>query len=269
MSGAPRPGWGHADITQTGDRVSKMRRLRRQEQQRNPRDGEYHERAPRDPVCPAPPEAAGIGPGDLLATFDGVRVATQGDVVPVTGEREATVVLRRAEGTSEVTRTLAVDGFLRAPPADLVAAALIALSALALVLVLGAPARPLLAASLQREISRMRAGLVPAFRSAVRDALPPAGALALVDACGYALLAAMPFGQYLVAAQLDVGILFVAAATAVSAAAVVAGVAGVVDAASEFSTRVLRPLAAALCCLARERISSFSCFNEAPCGVFA
>jgi NADH-quinone oxidoreductase subunit H len=164
-------------------------------------------------------EAAGIGPGDLLATFDGVRVATLGDAVPVTGEREATVVLRRAEGTSEVTRTLAVDGFRRAPPADLVAAALVALSALALVLVLGAPVRPLLSASLQRVISRMRAGLVPAFRSAVREALPPAGALALVDALGYALLAAMPFGQYLVAAQLDVGILFVAAATALTAAA--------------------------------------------------
>jgi CDP-diacylglycerol--serine O-phosphatidyltransferase len=29
MSGAPRPGWGHADITQTGDRVSPMRRLRK------------------------------------------------------------------------------------------------------------------------------------------------------------------------------------------------------------------------------------------------
>lgn len=164
-------------------------------------------------------EAAGISPGDTLVTFDGVRVATVGDVVPATGEREASVVLRRAEGAAESTRTLAVDGFRRAPPADLVAAALLALSALALVIVLGAPVRPAIAASLQRLVSRMRAGAVPAFRSAVRDALPPAGPLALVDALAYALLAAMPFGQYLVAAQLDVGLLFVAAATALTVAA--------------------------------------------------
>jgi NADH-quinone oxidoreductase subunit H len=57
------------------------------------------------------------------------------------------------------------------------------------------------------------------LRSAVRDALPPAGALALVDALAYALLAAMPFGQYLVAAQLDVGLLFIVGATALTAAA--------------------------------------------------
>jgi NADH-quinone oxidoreductase subunit H len=164
-------------------------------------------------------EAAGILPGDSLATFDGVRVVDVGDVVPRAGEREATVVVRRAEGSSESTRTLAVDGFRRAPPADLVAAALIALSALALVLLLGAPTRPRLAASLQRVVSRMRAGMVPAFRSALRDALPPTGPLALVDALAYALLAAMPFGQYLVAAQLDVGLLFIAAATALTVAA--------------------------------------------------
>jgi CDP-diacylglycerol--serine O-phosphatidyltransferase len=29
MSGAPRPGWGHSDISQVGDRVSPMRRLRK------------------------------------------------------------------------------------------------------------------------------------------------------------------------------------------------------------------------------------------------
>ena len=44
-------------------------------------------------------------------------------------------------------------------------------------------------------------------------ALPPAGLPALVDAAACALLALMPFGQYLVAAQLDVGILFVGATT--------------------------------------------------------
>jgi NADH-quinone oxidoreductase subunit H len=181
-------------------------------------------------------EAAGIVQGDILETFDGVRVSTAGDVLPVSGEREATVVLRHDVGAApgersprpsaanpaEAMRTLAVDGFRRSPPADLVGAALLALAALAIVVAFGAPARPALAAPLQRVISRMRAGLVPAFRSAVREALPPPGPMALVDALLYALLVAMPFGQYLVAAQLDVGLLFVAAATALTVAALLA-----------------------------------------------
>lgn len=167
-------------------------------------------------------EAAGIAPGDVIETFDGVRVSTAGDVLPASGEPEATVVLRRGGGPSEATRTLAVEGFRRAPPADLVGAALIALVALALVLSLGAPSRPAFAAPLQRVISRMRAGVVPRFRSAVHEASLAPGPLALVDAGVYALLAAMPFGQYLVAAQLDVGLLFVAAATALTVAALLA-----------------------------------------------
>jgi NADH-quinone oxidoreductase subunit H len=63
--------------------------------------------------------------------------------------------------------------------------------------------------------------LARALAAVAHEALPPAGAPALVDVVAYGLLAAMPFGQYLVAAQLDVGILFVAAATALSAAALV------------------------------------------------
>jgi NADH-quinone oxidoreductase subunit H len=62
-----------------------------------------------------------------------------------------------------------------------------------------------------------------ALAAATLDALPPAGAPALVDGVVCALLVAMPFGQYLVASQLDVGLLFVGAATALAAAALVAG----------------------------------------------
>jgi NADH-quinone oxidoreductase subunit H len=45
------------------------------------------------------------------------------------------------------------------------------------------------------------------------------GAPGVVDVAACALLAAMPFGQYLVAARLDVGLLFVVAATALAVAA--------------------------------------------------
>ena len=57
--------------------------------------------------------------------------------------------------------------------------------------------------------------------AAARETLPPASASALVDAGVAALLAVMPFGQYLVAARMDVELLFFAAATALAVVAVV------------------------------------------------
>jgi NADH-quinone oxidoreductase subunit H len=67
------------------------------------------------------------------------------------------------------------------------------------------------------------ARLVAGLSLAVAAALPTAGVPAVVDACAAALLAVMPFGQYLVAAKLDVGILFVGAATTLVATALVVG----------------------------------------------
>ena len=183
-------------------------------------------------------DAAGILPGDVLASFDGVRVGSPADVVPAPGARDALVGVRRGGGATESMKTVMVDGFRRAPPAELLGAALIAIAALAIVLLFAAPLRPRLAASLQRVVgfahaararrqarqrSRPRGGSWPCSPRRRGDALPPAGAPAMVDALVCALLAIMPFGQYLVAAQLDVGLLFVAAATALATAAGVAG----------------------------------------------
>jgi len=179
--------------------------------------------------------SAGLVAGDVVASFDGVRVGAATDVVPATGEREATLGVRRAGASVESVVPLPVDGFRRAAPVELLGAALLVFGALAVVLLFGAPARPSVAARLQRAVSRLRAASSPAARGSVlarlgralaaatRDALPPAGAPALVDGVVCALLAVMPFGQYLVASQLDVGLLFVGAATALAAAALVAG----------------------------------------------
>jgi NADH-quinone oxidoreductase subunit H len=181
-------------------------------------------------------DAAGLMPGDVLASFDGVRVGSPADMVPAPGERDAVVGVRRGGGASESMKTVTVDGFRRAPPAELLGAALIALAALAFVLLFAAPLRPAVAAPLQRVVARLRAQagsrraagvtswerMVSSIAQAARVALPPAGAPAMVDVLVCASLAAMPFGQYLVAAQLDVGILFVAAATALVTAALVA-----------------------------------------------
>jgi NADH-quinone oxidoreductase subunit H len=180
-------------------------------------------------------ERSGIGAGDVLLSFDGVRVGSTGDVLPAAGDREAVVGVRHGASTSELPRTVSVDGFLRAPPAGLFGSALAVLAALAVVVILGAPLRAQLEATIQRAVSRLRdhSATVPGARASIwarmaramsgvaNDALPPSGATAIADAVACALLLAMPFGQYLVAAKLDVGLLFVAATTALAAAVLV------------------------------------------------
>ncbi|HEY1690956.1 MAG TPA: NADH-quinone oxidoreductase subunit H [Polyangiaceae bacterium] len=176
-------------------------------------------------------EVAGLAAGDVIAAFDGVRVETVADAVPASGARDATLAVRRGGAPLEVTRTVPVDGFRRAPPTELLGAGLLVLAALVVVLLFGGPAwgAGWIAALASRLRARAEGGgtakgtgwqrLGRSLAAAARDALPPLGPTAVVDAGVCALLAAMPFGQYLVAAQLDVGLLFVAASTALATAA--------------------------------------------------
>ncbi len=199
----------------------------------------------------SPAEASGIVAGDVLTSFDGVRVASAGDLVPPPGEREATVGVRTGglAALSEVSphaadgsRSLSVDGFRRAPPSEILGAALFVVAALAILFFFGVfgffgSIHSAVTTSLQRAVSRfrVRGGMTAKARqsnwagaargmlaAAAHETTPPASAPALVDTVVCALLGAMPFGQYLVAARLDVGVLFLVAATALAVAAVVA-----------------------------------------------
>ncbi len=181
-------------------------------------------------------EAAGISSGDMLTSFDGLRVASAGDVLPAPGAREAAVGVRHAGSPAEVVHAVSVDGFRRASAAELLPPAMMALGALVVVVLFAGFARPPLGAAVQRLVARVRtrvghatpgrgwrwSRLGRALTAVAGDALPPAGAAALVDTAAWALLAAMPFGQYLVAARLDVGIMLVAAATALAGAILIA-----------------------------------------------
>jgi NADH-quinone oxidoreductase subunit H len=169
----------------------------------------------------SPAEAAGIGVGDVILGFDGVRVSTAGDLVPAAGEHEATLTVRAPGASAEASRRVSLDGLRRAPSVELLDAAVLIVAALGILLLLGAPAPAPIAAALQRAASRLRArgGFV---RSALREALAPPSAWALVDAGVAALLLVMPFGQYLVAARMDVELLIFLAVTALAVAAVVA-----------------------------------------------
>ncbi len=186
-------------------------------------------------------EASGIAAGDVIATFDGVRVDSLGDLSPAPGEREAIMGVRRVDSPNVTPRTLAVEGLRRPAAAEFLASALLLVGALAIALLFGSPMRPSVATALQRFIARVRARVAavrPEGKGAtaagqapwdvtlralstlvLRDVLPPTGAPAVIDVAACALLAAMPFGQYLVAAHLDVGLLFAAAATLLAAAA--------------------------------------------------
>ena len=172
----------------------------------------------------SPADVAGVAAGDVIASFDGVRAAAAGDLIPAAGEHEATLGVKTQGANAETPRPIAVEGFRRAPAAELLGGALLIVAALALLLLLGSPVPGLLATPLQRAAARLRAagGFSRALSAAVGEIVPPASAPALVDAMGGATLAVLPFGQYLVAARLDVELLFFLAATALAVAAMVA-----------------------------------------------
>jgi NADH-quinone oxidoreductase subunit H len=182
-------------------------------------------------------ETAGILAGDVITNFDGVRVASASDAVPAPGDNDARVGLRRAGWVAEMGRSVSVAGFRRAPPEPLLGSALTILAALTTALLLGSPAPTPVAHVLQRVVSRLRPLLLPSRLSssatregllrqklvrvvltAARPMVPSLGAPIVVDLAVCASFATMPFGQYLVAERLDVGILLVAAATALAAA---------------------------------------------------
>jgi NADH-quinone oxidoreductase subunit H len=171
--------------------------------------------------------AAGLQAGDVVTRVDGVRVASPADVVPAPAEREASFAVLR--GGAESLHAVPVAGALAAAPEDLGSSILAALAALAFVTFFAAPAPGAVAVRLQTAVARLRA----AARARRRDpraawgaswaeaarSLAPSGPALVVDVVACASLLVLPFGEYLIAARLDVGMLFVVAAAALVAAA--------------------------------------------------
>lgn len=183
----------------------------------------------RDVAAGSAAEVAGLAAGDVLVRFDGVRVATMSDVVPVEGEREAEIGIRR-RGSDEMRRKVAFRGFRSTPARELLGPWLAVLTALLIVLFLAAPAPAPVARAVERVVTHVRSqvasretsaslwGMLSSIAEAGASALPAPGAAAMVDLAACACLAVMPFGQYPALAKMDVGILFVGAATALAAA---------------------------------------------------
>jgi NADH-quinone oxidoreductase subunit H len=186
-------------------------------------------------VKPESPAArAQIKQGDVIVSFAGARVLAPGDMVPSGTERHPMIGVKRGEAPPE-ERPISLDGYDMRPPADLLGAGIVLGIAIAIILLFMAPTAGIItwverrvAARFQSRVGPNRAGpqgffvwLADGIKSILKEDIIPAEAdkplfrLApyLVFAGVSATFVVMPFGQYLIAADLDIGILFVVAVT--------------------------------------------------------
>ncbi len=176
---------------------------------------------------------AGIQPGDILVSFDGVSIDTKADFVPSGSSRYADVGVMR-NGKVQY-RQVEVSNIAQGVPADLVGAGILLLVALLIVGVFMSPTAGVItwverrvSGRVQSRIGPNRAGpqgflqwVADGIKSILKEDLIPAEAdrplfrLApyLVFVGVSATFVVMPFGEHLIAADLDIGILFVVAVT--------------------------------------------------------
>jgi NADH-quinone oxidoreductase subunit H len=171
----------------------------------------------------SPADAAGVTNGDALVALDGLRVASLSDLRPPRGAGPVTVGLRRGSDPRTLTRRISFAGFEPGAPADLEFAAGIVLAAAAIVVFFFAPTRAR-TAWLDREVAASLRGasavrvVLASFREAGSGAL-----LTAVFAAISAVLGLLPFSGYLVAADLDIGVLFLVPVTALVVVALFTG----------------------------------------------
>ncbi|HVK64182.1 MAG TPA: NADH-quinone oxidoreductase subunit H [Polyangium sp.] len=183
----------------------------------------------------SPAAAARIEGGDVITSFEGMKVTSVADVIPSGEERAPRVTVRRgAEESRSVP--ISIEGFHASAPSDLLGAAIVLGLSAATLLVFATPLGALVAWLVRRVASRLavqRTGKKALVRSPVArlasevhrevasaiappDADPILSKLApvLAFAAISATFVVMPFSQRLVGADLDVGMLFLLALVA-------------------------------------------------------
>lgn len=186
-------------------------------------------------VKPSSPAArAQITKDDVIVGFGGVKVTSIGDLSPSGLDRAPSIAVKRGDAPPS-ERPISLEGYDMRPPADLLGAGIVLGIAAALILFFMAPTAGIItwverrvAGRFQSRIGPNRAGpqgfivwLADGLKSIMKEDIIPTEAdrplfrLApyLVFAGVSATFAVMPFGQYLIAADLDIGILFVVAVT--------------------------------------------------------
>ncbi|MGK3999536.1 NADH-quinone oxidoreductase subunit NuoH [Sorangium sp. So ce1024] len=182
----------------------------------------------------SPASRARIAPGDVITSFEGVKVLSRGDVIPSGHERLSAVGVRRGDAAPSEVR-ISTEGFHASAPTDLLGAGIILGVAAAIILLFMAPTAGIItwverrvSARMQSRIGPNRAGpqgflvwIADGIKSILKeDVIPAESDRALFRLAPYlvfvgvsATFVVMPFGQYLIAADLDIGILFVIAVT--------------------------------------------------------
>jgi NADH-quinone oxidoreductase subunit H len=182
----------------------------------------------------SPANRAGILPGDLILTFEGVKVQSIGDMTPSGSERLPTISIKRGND-APVDRQISLEHYDVRPPSDLLGAGLVLGIAAAIILLFMAPTAGVItwverrvSARMQSRIGPNRAGpqgllvwVADGIKSIMKEDIVPTDsdqplfrlAPYLVFMGVSATFVVMPFGQYLIAADLDIGILFVIAVT--------------------------------------------------------
>ncbi len=188
----------------------------------------------------SPAAQAKIQPGDVLTSFDNVTVSAISDMIPSGSEREPVLSVRR--GADEVISTpISIENFHANATNDLLGAAIV-LGVFASLLVLLSTRLSGLFAWLARRLAVRSVGLpsarpgslvanvVQAVRGEIAEIVPKNGdpILAhfapLLSFIGIsATFVVMPFARKFVGAELDVGLLFLIALTALVSLALVTG----------------------------------------------
>ena len=190
-------------------------------------------------------DKAGIQANDLLTSLDKLRLTSLADAIPAGAQLLATFTLRRGTSPAEITREVHIESYRGSPPADLYGAALLIAIAAAVIIFFMAPTAGALTWVERRVAGRMRsraraneAGRRRALTWRAdgikmlleKDVVPSARDSRLFRLAPYlvfigvsASFVVMPFGQYLIAADLDVGILYVLAVTSLVTVGLLSG----------------------------------------------
>lgn len=186
-------------------------------------------------VRPSSPAAKrGVLAGDLITSFQGIKVLSVGDMAWAGHSETPSLVVQR--GAQELPAVqIDMKGFEGAPPIDLLGAGIVLGIAAAIILLFMAPTAGIItwverrvAGRMQSRIGPNRAGpqgflvwLADGVKSILKeDIIPTESDQWLFRLAPYlvfmgvsATFVVMPFGQKLIAADLDIGILFVIAVT--------------------------------------------------------